>query len=117
MSRLRHTSPLLVALLALALPASALASPRQAIIKDCAADGRVDGHYKRSQLNDARKHIPTDVNEYTDCRSAIEAALAAGSSAGGGGSQAPASTNPALKTSAGAYAGSTADLAAYKAAT
>ncbi|MEA2399362.1 MAG: hypothetical protein QOK25_2918 [Thermoleophilaceae bacterium] len=114
MRPIRYIPLLLVALAALALPAYAAASPQQ-VIKDCAADGRVDGHYSDSDLKAALGMIPSDVAEYTDCRSAILAARAAGGGGGGGGAT-PASTNPALRTPAGAYAGSHTDLAAYRAA-
>jgi hypothetical protein len=97
---------------ALAAPASALASPSD-VIRDCAADGRIDGHYSHSDLRRAQGQIPSDVNEYTDCRSAIAAKLNAGN---GGGTGAPSTGSPGLKTPAGAYAGSPADLAAYRAA-
>lgn len=112
MRPLRRTSLLVAALVALAAPAHAIASPSK-VIQDCARDGRIDGHYSRGDLANARKHIPTDVDEYTDCRSAIEAALASGPG-GTGGSHAPASSNPQLRTPAGAYAANPADLAAYR---
>jgi hypothetical protein len=113
MTRAQKILFLLVALIALALPANASANPTdRRIIGDCADDGRVDGHYGPGALNHASHHIPTDVDEYTDCRSAIDAALARGRSGGNG---PPASTNPALKTASGAFAGSQSDLAAYKA--
>jgi hypothetical protein len=117
-SRIRHIPPLLAALLALALPVQAAASPSQ-VIKDCAADGKIDGHYSDSDLRRAQGQVPSDVAEYTDCRSAIAAARNAGRGGGGsgGGGGVPASNNPRLKTSAGAYAASLADLAAYRAAT
>ncbi|HEX8075319.1 MAG TPA: hypothetical protein VF545_10105 [Thermoleophilaceae bacterium] len=114
MSRIRHTLPLAAALAALALPAHASASPDD-VIRDCAADGRLDGHYSDSDLRRAQGHIPSDVNEYTDCRSAIAAARNRGHGGNGGGGS--GSGDPALKTSAGAYAGSHADLAAYRAET
>jgi len=114
--RIRTTVPL-VAALALALPASAPASPatRRAIIRDCAQDGKLDHHYSRHDLKDAKEHIPTDVREYTDCDAVIGAALRNG----GGGSSTGAGTggNPALKTSAGATAGSSRDLGALKSET
>jgi hypothetical protein len=71
----------------------ALASP-QAVIRDCAQDGKLDQHYSLSDLKQAEKKLPTDVDEYTNCRDVINQAEVAGSgdkgtkthSAGAGGS-------------------------------
>ena len=74
----------------------ALASP-QAVIRDCAQDGQLDQHYSLSDLKNAEKKLPTDVDEYTNCRDVINQAEVAGSgdkgskthgatAAGGGGS-------------------------------
>jgi hypothetical protein len=80
-TRLR-TSIVLVALLALALPAAAHASAA-AVIRDCAQDGKVDGHYSQRDLRKAEASLPTDIDEYTDCRAAIRAAMAGGSGSNG----------------------------------
>jgi hypothetical protein len=74
----------------LASPAVALASP-QAVIRDCAQDGKLDQHYSLSDLKKAEKKLPTDVDEYTNCRDVINQAEVQGSggksnkSNGGGG--------------------------------
>jgi hypothetical protein len=103
MRLLRHIA-IVVAMLALALPASAAAKGYQDVIRDCAEDGQIDGHqYSQHDLDQARHHIPSDVDEYTSCRDAIATALARGRSSGGGGGGQPPS-NPALTTSAGATA-------------
>jgi hypothetical protein len=99
----RHIA-ILVAMLALALPASAGAKGYQDVIRDCAEDGQIDGHYSQHQLDQARHHIPSDVDEYTSCRDAIATALARGRSGGGGGGAQPPPSNPALTTTAGATA-------------
>ena len=65
-------SVLLVALLGLLLTGPAAAA--DSIYADC-ADGRLDGDYSPSQIRDARQAIPTDVDEYTDCRDVLTAAL------------------------------------------
>src|SRR3954451_7431108 len=73
-------------------PDVALASP-QAVIRDCAQDGKLDQHYSLSDLKNAEKKLPTDVDEYTNCRDVINQAEVSGSgskgtkahSAGGGG--------------------------------
>jgi hypothetical protein len=56
----------------------ALASP-QAVIRDCAQDGKLDQHYSLSDLKQAEKKLPTDVDEYTNCRDVINQAEVSGS--------------------------------------
>jgi hypothetical protein len=89
-----------------AAPAASAASTTQ-ILRDCADDGVLQGHYSPSELRKARQHIPTDADEYTDCRDVLSRATAgaiagggsgsggaSGSSSGGGGSFAsPVDTN------------------------
>jgi len=84
----RATKPILcISLFALALPALAQASPF-GVIKDC-QDGRLDKKHSRSDLQNAQDNLPTDIDEYGDCRELIAAALAGGSDRrkgrGGGG--------------------------------
>ena len=77
----------LLAILALwaAAPAPASAASRDEIIGDCADDGQLQGKYKPSELRDARKNLPSDVAEYTDCADVLRRAeLGDGGSAGGG---------------------------------
>lgn len=79
----------LVALVA--APGTALASSQE-VIKDCADDGDIDGKYSRDELERAEDDLPSDIDEYTDCREAIRAAqegrggpqVAGVSSSGGG---------------------------------
>src|SRR3954453_2084645 len=59
-------------------PDVALASP-QAVIRDCAQDGKLDQHYSLSDLKNAEKKLPTDVDEYTNCRDVINQAEVQGS--------------------------------------
>jgi hypothetical protein len=69
--------------------ATALAGSGTAVIRDCTDDGVLEGHYTQKQLRDALSSIPSDVDEYTNCREVIRrAALAAagGGGKGGGGS-------------------------------
>ena len=96
-----------LSLVALTTAAPALAQ-RDAIIEDC-QDGDLDGKYSASELRDARKNLPSDVAEYTDCADVIRrgelpsgggsksgasgAAGGGGPTAGGGGGAAP--TSPA----------------------
>jgi hypothetical protein len=65
---------------ALALIASALfAAPAfgsaQAVIRDCSEDGVLNGHYSHSDLAKALATLPSDIDEYTDCRAVIRSAL------------------------------------------
>jgi hypothetical protein len=62
----------------LASPDVALANP-QAVIRDCAQDGKLDQHYSLSDLKNAEKKLPTDVDEYTNCRDVINQAEVQGS--------------------------------------
>jgi hypothetical protein len=70
-----------------AVPAADAASTTQ-ILRDCADDGVLQGSYSPSELRKARNNIPTDTDEYTDCRDVLSRALTTGvaSSGGGGGS-------------------------------
>jgi hypothetical protein len=72
----------LVLLLAIA-PAADAAGTTQ-ILRDCADDGVLQGHYTPSELRKARQNIPADTDQYTDCRDVL--ARAAGRGAAGGGS-------------------------------
>ena len=90
MTPMRKTLILCLALLALGVPAAAHASS-SAVIRDCADDGRLQHKYSRGDLEGARKHLPADLDEYSDCRSVINDAIAAlgaskkGDGGGGGG--------------------------------
>jgi hypothetical protein len=83
------------------------------VIRDCAQDSDLDGHYSQRELEQARRHLPTDIDEYTDCRDLINSALAGGGGGSGGGFGAPA--DPSLTTPAGAVAKSHADIDALNA--
>ena len=64
----------------LASPDVAQASP-QSVIRDCAQDGKLDHHYSLSDLKQAEKDLPSDVDEYTNCRDVINQAQVSSSSA------------------------------------
>ena len=83
MTRVAHGLALAVALCALVLPAAAQASP-SAIIRDCRQDGDLDHKYSNRDLRKAEDNLPTDVDEYTDCREVIAGAVTSGSDRGGG---------------------------------
>ena len=91
---------ILGALAALALPASAFASADQ-VIRDCARDGRLDQKYSNSELRRARNNLPADLDEYSDCRDVIAAAIKGGSDKGlGAGSPGIGATDPAGEAAA-----------------
>jgi hypothetical protein len=81
---------LLAALALLAFPAPASATPFQ-VIKDCNEDGQLDRKYSNEELTKALDNLPSDIDEYSDCREVISAAITGGSDrganrgAGGGG--------------------------------
>ena len=81
-------------ILLLAAP-TAKAGVREKILREC-QEGSITGDYTPGQLRDARKHIPTDIDEYSDCRDVLaQAALTGrGGNAGGTGSNAPGGIQP-----------------------
>jgi hypothetical protein len=98
------------ALAMLALPAPAFGSADQAI-KDCARDGRLDGEYSNAELRKARDNLPSDLDEYSDCRDVFASAIKGGSDLGSGaGSPGIGGADPAAE--AAAQAQDAADLAA-----
>ena len=101
-----RTSLVLIAVLMLGLPAAARASGA-AVIRDCADDGKLSKQYSQKDLQDAQRNLPSDIDEYTDCRSVIRAAMHGGS--GNPGGPGPAG---AIVTPSGAVAASQADIAA-----
>jgi hypothetical protein len=60
-------------ILLLAVP-TASAGPREKILREC-QEGRITGNYTPRQLRDARKNIPTDIDEYSDCRDVLARAV------------------------------------------
>jgi len=72
----------------LLLPAAAWASGH-AVIKDCTDDGVIQGHYSQKDYKDALNNLPTDVDEYTDCRDVIKRAQLGGTGGGSGGPGTP----------------------------
>jgi hypothetical protein len=98
-----RTSLVLIAVLLLGVPAAANASGAD-VIRDCAQDGKLDKHYSQKELQQAEKNLPSDIDEYTDCRQAIRSAMNGGSGASGPG---PAN---GIITASGAVAGSQADV-------
>jgi hypothetical protein len=83
----------------LLVPAAAWASG-DAVIKDCTDDGVIQGHYSQQDYKDALNNLPTDVDEYTDCRDVIKRAQLGGTG-GSGGPGAPGGGGTAGGTPAG----------------
>jgi hypothetical protein len=54
-----------------ALPAFGSA---QDVIRDCSEDGVLNHHYSHSELTKALAQLPSDIDEYTDCRAVIRSA-------------------------------------------
>ena len=83
-------------ILLLAVP-TASAGVREKILRECQG-GRITGDYSPAQLRDARKNIPTDIDEYSDCRDVLARASLTGRGGsdpnGGGGTSAPGGIVP-----------------------
>jgi phage shock protein PspC (stress-responsive transcriptional regulator) len=104
-----RTTLVLIAVLLLGLPAAAHASGSD-VIRDCADDGKLDKQYSQKELGDAERNLPSDIDEYTDCRQAIRSAMHGGSGNPGG----PGPAN-AIITASGAVAASQKDIDALTA--
>jgi hypothetical protein len=61
-----------LALTGVAAPAAS-ASPG-GVIRDCSEDGVLNGHYSHGDLTKALDQLPSDLDEYTDCRAVIRSA-------------------------------------------
>jgi hypothetical protein len=70
-----RTITTLVAVLAVLAAAGqpALSSP-MGVIRDCSEDGVLNGKYSTSELEGALEQLPSDLDEYTDCRAVIRRA-------------------------------------------
>ena len=82
--------------LLLAAPVAS-AGTREKILREC-QKGRITGNYTPAQLRDARNHIPTDIDEYSDCRDVLGRASLSGRSGGSGGGKPGASVTAANGT-------------------
>jgi hypothetical protein len=103
MTRVIQTLIVLVALCVLGAPAAQ--AGYQDVIKDCAQDGKLDKKYSDAELIKAKKNLPADLNEYSDCRDVIGAAIGgagrhggSGGSGGGGSGGADTGGPPAAQT-------------------
>lgn len=111
MRTLRTLLIALTLLVPVAFPVSGAYASGDDVIEDCADDGVIDGRYSDRELREAERDLPSDIDEYTDCREAIRAEQGGG---GGGGSAGggPTASDPSLVTASGAVAGSRDDIAA-----
>jgi hypothetical protein len=78
----RHLLLLAALPLLLAFPGNAFAGPLQ-VIKDCNQDGQLNREYSNAELREALDNLPSDIDEYSDCRDVINAAITGGSDKGG----------------------------------
>ena len=70
----RTITTLAAVLAALAVAASPALSSPMSVIRDCSEDGVLNGKYSPSELDGALEQLPSDLDEYTDCRSVIRRA-------------------------------------------
>ncbi len=105
-----RTSLALTAVLVLGMPAAAHAGGSD-VIRDCAQDGQLGKHYSQHDLQNAYDNLPSDIDEYTDCRQVIRAAM------GGGNGNTNSAPPNGVVTPSGAVAASPADVAALGALT
>jgi hypothetical protein len=66
----------LLAALLLAPAAARAATDPIEIQRDCADDGILQGKYTTAELRKARDQLPTDADEYSDCRDVLSRAIA-----------------------------------------
>ncbi|MGH2743055.1 MAG: hypothetical protein ACRDN8_11330 [Thermoleophilaceae bacterium] len=69
----------LTVLALVALPGSTMANP----VKDCNTDGDLDKQYSNAELRRAIDSLPTDLDEYSNCREILSGAISGGSDKGG----------------------------------
>ena len=87
MTRVMRNVLVLGALALLALPATAQGDA----LTDCVRDHDLDRNYSNSELQKALDDLPTDSDEYGNCREILSGAIHSGSDEGGG---RPSSTGP-----------------------
>jgi hypothetical protein len=77
----RHIA-LILAMLALVAAPPAIADYND-VIRDCNEDGDLDREYSDRELREAEEKLPSDIDEYTDCRAVIRSARSGRRSRGG----------------------------------
>jgi hypothetical protein len=106
---MRRTSLLALVAALLLVPSVAHAAGPMQIIRDCGDDGVLQGTYTASELRNARSNLPTDIDEYSDCRDVLGRAIAAKTSStkdNDGGSQGTGTGNGGGSTGGGGGGGS-----------
>ena len=95
----------------MALPGNAIANP----IADCNDDGDLDKRYSNAELRKAIENLPTDLDEYTNCREIFSGAITSGSDKGGNRPTAGADGSPLPAEEQAARTQDSEDLAAITA--
>ena len=95
----------------MALPAGAMANP----ITDCNTDGDLDKQYSNERLRKAIENLPTDLDEYSNCREILSGAITSGSDKGGNRPTVGADGSPLPADEQAARTQDTEDLAAITA--
>jgi hypothetical protein len=102
-------------LIGLVLAPSASAASTIEILRDCEDDGQLQGHYTPAELRKARSNIPTDTDEYTNCRDVLAQAATRGvanrGGAPGGGDAASGTDEPGASSDEVVPVGNDADRA------
>jgi hypothetical protein len=70
----RTTTTLVAVLAAFAVAAPTAHPSAMSVIRDCSEDGVLDGKYSPKELDGALEQLPSDLDEYTDCRAVIRRA-------------------------------------------
>jgi hypothetical protein len=82
MERLSMLTRTAKALLTTVMVFAILAAPVRAssgdVIRDCSEDGVLNRHYSQKELSGALDNLPSDLDEYTDCRTVIRQAQLGG---------------------------------------
>jgi hypothetical protein len=93
-ARLRAALVPLAAVIGLAIAPTAAHASATALIQDCLLNGKITGHYSQQDYINALAHLPTDVDEYSDCSQVIRQAQL-NAAAGGRTAAAAAAAAPA----------------------
>jgi len=102
---MRLTTFLLALLVSAALSTQAASASGDDVVQDCADDGQLSKRYSGSELREGLNNIPTDVDEYTDCRDVIRRAQLGGDSGSGGGGTGAGGGGGTAGTAGGSAAG------------
>jgi len=70
----RRALAALLAALGFAIAPAAAHASATALINDCLTNGKITGHYSQQDYIQALDHLPTDVDEYSDCSQVIRQA-------------------------------------------